>query len=194
LVRTIVRAAITKDFTHVVPGFVTQRNLSRQRPPATDQRKPTDEIGWELHRDSIADFLSPTRLGYAKDRRHVAGFQSHQFNFAPNFRQSEPAPTKYELRRLELVSLLKHEQPSVYVTENLPRMDLLRDVPLRPLDDFERDSLRRLWFGDDLVVDQQRDRLRLLGAIRAGKQCLSCHDAQRGDLLGAFSYHLAAIR
>ncbi len=26
----------------------------------------------------------------------------------------------------------------------------------------------------------------MLGAIRAAKQCLECHDGKRGDLLGAF--------
>ena len=30
------------------------------------------------------------------------------------------------------ISLLKHEQPGVYVSENLPRMDELSDVPIRP--------------------------------------------------------------
>lgn len=28
------------------------------------------------------------------------------------------------------------------------------------------------------------------GAIRAARQCLACHDAERGDLLGAFSYRM----
>ena len=33
---------------------------------------------------------------------------------------------------------------------------------------------------------------RMFGALRATKQCLKCHDAARGDLLGAFSYTLRA--
>ena len=73
-------------------------------------------------------------------------------------------------------------------------MDLLQGVPLRPLDEFEHLSLPRLGQGEDLIVMQAASRLRVLGAIRAGKQCLSCHEAQRGDLLGAFSYHFDAVR
>ena len=33
---------------------------------------------------------------------------------------------------------------------------------------------------------------RMLGSLRAAKQCLDCHTASRGDLLGAFSYALHA--
>ena len=32
--------------------------------------------------------------------------------------------------------------------------------------------------------------LRMLGAIRAANQCVACHAAERGQLLGAFSYTL----
>ena len=151
-------------------------------------------LEWLLHRDSVADFLNSLRFGYVKDRGHVGGFQAHQFSKKPAFPTYAHAAPEYQLKRLELVSLLKHEQPSVYLTENLPRMDLLRDVPMRALDDFERDNLKRLWLGDDIAVAKQGEQLRMLGAIRAGKQCLTCHDAQRGDLLGAFSYHLDPAR
>jgi hypothetical protein len=30
----------------------------------------------------------------------------------------------------------------------------------------------------------------MLGSLRAAKQCLDCHNVQRGELLGAFSYRL----
>jgi hypothetical protein len=159
-----------------------------------DEQNPESALGWLLHRDCVADFLSPSRFGYVKDRSHVTGFQWHQFNHTHDFPQDEAMPQQYRLRRLELVSLLKHEQPGAYVTENLPRMDELSDVPIRPLDDFERDNLRGLWHGDDLAVIEMAQTVRVLGAIRAGKQCLSCHEAKRGDLLGAFSYHLDALR
>ena len=167
-----------------------RENSQDHKRPAADLGKSTGELGWLLHRDSIADFLNPSRFGYARDRGHVAGFQAHQFTSY----HGEQAQQQYQLRRLELVSLLKYEQPGVYLTENLPRMDELRDVPIRALDDFERDNLKHLWHGDDLAAEQQGDGLRMLGAIRAGKQCLSCHEARRGDLLGAFSYHLDPMR
>jgi hypothetical protein len=154
--------------------------------------KPLSDITWSLHRDSIANFLSPTRFGYAKDRRHVAGFQSHQFGLPLGVTITKAPAKQYRLQKLELVSLLTHDEPAVYVTENLPRMDKVRDVPVRSLDEFERSGLQRLWQGDDLKVSEEGNRVRLLGSIRAGKQCLVCHDAQRGDLLGAFSYRLTS--
>src|SRR5205807_1315917 len=112
--------------------------------------KLTEHSGWLIHRDRVANFLSPSRFGYAKDRQHVAGFQSHQFSATHGKLHDERPSMRYSLRRLELVSLLKHEKPGVYVTDKLPRMDLLQGVPIRPLDDFERENLRRLWQGDDL--------------------------------------------
>jgi hypothetical protein len=46
--------------------------------------------------------------------------------------------------------------------------------------------------GEDLVVAQEGQRLRMLGAIRSVRQCVACHGGARGDLLGAFSYFLGA--
>lgn len=42
--------------------------------------------------------------------------------------------------------------------------------------------------------DANDGRRHVLGAIRSGKQCLSCHEGERGELLGAFLYTLAAGR
>jgi hypothetical protein len=44
--------------------------------------------------------------------------------------------------------------------------------------------------GEQLVVDEQPGEVRMLGAVRAAKQCLDCHEVPRGELLGAFSYRL----
>ena len=38
--------------------------------------------------------------------------------------------------------------------------------------------------------DSDGDGVRMVGAIRSTTQCVSCHDCERGDLLGAFSYTL----
>ena len=50
----------------------------------------------------------------------------------------------------------------------------------------EADGLDALRKGDELFVRDHR----MLGAVRATKQCLECHGGNRGDLLGAFSYTL----
>jgi len=49
----------------------------------------------------------------------VAGFQSHRFRKIPEAKEVEVA-------RLELVSLLMHKEPSVYLSDRLPQMDALK--------------------------------------------------------------------
>jgi hypothetical protein len=141
---------------------------------------------WDLHAGSVTSFANPRGFGYVKDRRRVAGFQPHRFQKAP-----EPIPLgreEWRVARLELVSLLKHDPPAVYLSDNLPRMRELRDAPVRPLDAFEADAVARLYKGEDIVTGEARGGFRAVGAIRAAKQCLDCHAVQRGDLLGAFCY------
>jgi hypothetical protein len=139
---------------------------------------------YQTHQGSVLDFANPQGFGFFKDRRHVAGFQAHQFSRLPE--SAKP----WTVRRVELVGLLMHEQPVAYVSEHLPRMDELRKAPTRSLDGFETSGLARLRQGEDLVVGETSGRVQMLGAIRSAKQCLGCHEGARGDLLGAFSYSL----
>lgn len=88
------------------------------------------------------------------------------------------------------MSLLKHEAAVAYVSQNLPRMDELRDAPTRALDPFETRSLDRLRSEEDLVIDDTPERVRMVGSLRASGNCLRCHSVRRGELLGAFSYEL----
>ena len=69
-------------------------------------------------------------------------------------------------------------------------MDELRNAETRLVDDFEQRALTQLRNGEDIVLDQQLNTIRLVGAVRAAKQCLDCHSVRRGELLGAFSYLL----
>ena len=69
-------------------------------------------------------------------------------------------------------------------------MDELRKAPTRALTGFEERSLASLRNGEDLVTDATVNRIHLLGAVRAARQCLDCHNVERGALLGAFSYEL----
>jgi hypothetical protein len=100
----------------------------------------------------------------------------------------------WTLERLELVSLLKFDEPRVYVLDHLPRMDQLSgdDVPTRPLDEFEADALPQLRTAEDIVIDDSAKPLRMLGSLRAADQCRDCHSVARGELLGAFTYFLQA--
>jgi len=152
----------------------------RKQPP---QSKPLDDL-LAFHRENTVDFVNLADFGYIKDRQHVAGFQSHQVSQMPIVTRP------WQLQTLDLVGVVFHEKPIAYVSEHLPRMEELRSAPTRDLDDFEAAGLLALQHGDDLFVRERARERRMLGAIRAARPCLSCHEAERGDLLGAFSYRM----
>lgn len=152
--------------------------------PAPGFARPDPVALGRLHDDGFLDFVNSAGFGYVKDRRHVAGFQSHGFSKVPG-----PAD-KWAVARLELVGLLRHDEPVVYVSSKLPRMDELKDSPTRPLDAFESESLAKLRGGADLYVGLGSESSRFVGAVRSTKQCVECHGGERGALLGAFSYRL----
>jgi hypothetical protein len=139
----------------------------------------------EMHQVGVVEFASPEGFGYFRDRRHVAGFEPHRFQAAPR------PPERWRLETVDLVGLLVHDGPVVYVSAHLPRMDELREAPTRPPDAFESVGLADLRRGNDLFVREAGNSLRLLGAVRAARQCTACHGCERGDLLGAFSYTLS---
>jgi hypothetical protein len=148
-----------------------------------------------FHDSSRYQFTDPNSVGYVKDRDRVAGFVAHQFPHRPEIpRVTDPKTGKpkdkerWAMRRLELVSLLKARGPAVYISDELPRMEYLKGAPRRGLDTFEADALKRLRDGEDVVAESTTNRIRMLGSLRASKQCLDCHRGRHGDLLGAFSY------
>ncbi len=143
-----------------------------------------------LHDEGLLDFANVPGFGYVRDRGYVVGFESHRFGATPGRYDPDGKWARWKIQRLELVSLLKHEEPVAYVSDYLPRMDKLKDAPVRPLDEFETNALKKLEIGKDLEVDYASDRIRMLGSIRALKQCVKCHHAERGELLGAFTYKL----
>lgn len=157
---------------------------------------PSEEALLEFHQNGKQAFLSPPSFGFVKSRDQVAGFQSHAFSFAPRIDSHLGKPRyrkqkeTWAIHRLELVSLLKHDNPAVYVSRNLPRMDKLKTVPTRPLSGFERSGLKRLYEGEDVVTAGELNRIKMIGSLRATKQCQQCHDVKSGTLLGAFSYEL----
>ena len=199
------------------PGFgvtrmypPTESGLTSKLPP--DNRVPQpmsrfsspwflEDVKWELtpikddffkiHRESVLDFANPRGYGFIKDRRHVAGFQTHQFSAVP---VSGEEQQWWAVQRLDLVSLLLHNEPVAYDSDFLPRMDELRGATTRSLDAFEQSSLGKITQGEDFAIGVSGDRVRMLGSIRSTKQCVKCHGGERGDLLGAFSYALKRIQ
>jgi hypothetical protein len=153
-------------------------------------REGRGETPGDFHLLSRDDFLNPEGFGWIKTRLdEVAGFVPHAFHARV---AREDKPLAWAVERLELVSLLKFDAPRVYVLDHLPRMDQLsgEDVPTRELDAFEQQALTRLRTQEDVVVESAGEATRMLGSLRAGRQCLDCHAVPRGELLGAFSYTL----
>jgi hypothetical protein len=138
----------------------------------------------QLHNSGILDFVNPKGFGYIKNRSEVTGFRPHRFSEVPG------AKTEWRVRAVELIGILKHDPPRVYLSPNLPRMDELAETKTRPLDAFEREGLTAIDAGKELFARGSGDSLRMIGAIRSAKQCVECHGGQHGDLLGAFSYRL----
>jgi hypothetical protein len=158
-------------------------------------RMPSVEQVTTLHRAGMMDFVNPSFFGHVKDREKVSGFQSHQFRNMVRLdlidkKNPDAGKERWQLKRLELVSLLKHEQPAVYVSEHLPRMDQLAKAKVRTLNSFEEKALKALQDGEDLKTEATTNVIRMVGDMRATKQCLECHAGERGQLLGAFSYEL----
>jgi hypothetical protein len=145
----------------------------------------------QFHMASRNDFLDPDGFGIAiEPQLNVMGFVEHGFHYPPGANSFPRA--RWTILQIELVSLLKFDTPRVYVLDHLPRMDQLSsdDAPTRPLDAFETEALAKLWKDEDVVVKNDGDDYRMLGSLRAAKQCLDCHSVQRGELLGAFNYSL----
>lgn len=170
------------DFTLPVPqpeGYEPNAVSLGDEMPA-DPQQPFAK----LHTNSLLDFVNPDGWGYVKSRSEVAGFRPHRFSKVP-----KPVE-RWEVRRVELVGLLLHEKPAVYVSEHLPRMDELTGAKTREPDSFETEGLRAIRGEDDLFTRGDENAVRMVGAIRSVQQCVECHGGNRGDLLGAFSYRL----
>ena len=175
------------DFEHGSAAPVVDQAAINATPPRNDLLA--------MHDSGIEDFLESERMGFVKDRDHVAGFVSHRFTKMPGLAvPKDQPPASWKIIRLELVSLLKHDTPMAYVSKNLPQMDELRDAPTRPLDPFEQRSLDSLSSDEDVMIDETPDRIRMIGSLRAGKSCLECHSVHRGDLLGALTYELVPAK
>ena len=189
----------------MVPTYPSESNLVFGEPPNILQPGPRIVLErspgeWTLapigggtslgrfHEAGVVDFADPREFGYFKDRRHVAGFEPHRFSEVP-----ELPGEVWKVQTLDLVGLLLEDEPRVYVSAHLPRMDALRSAPTRPLDKFEAVGLIAIRGGDDLVIARDGEIPRMLGAIRNARQCVDCHGGERGDLLGAFTYTFRCV-
>jgi hypothetical protein len=107
--------------------------------------------------------------------------------------------TPWFVADLALIGVAKHHPPVVFPGEMSIFHQPDKEVPAtraasRPMTAWERQSLRDLDAGQRLVVRKDGAGLRVVGAIRAGGECLGCHKGKRaGDMLGAFVYTLQPL-
>lgn len=146
-----------------------------------------------VHSRSVLDFVNRPGWGYVRSRDEVAGFRSHRFRSRPVvLNPSTQQIDDWRITKLELVSLLKHKAPQVYQEESLPNLKTMpsEEIPTRDLNSFEQQALHFIQQGEDVVIDEQPNRIRMLGSLRAVGQCLQCHAVPEKTLLGAFTYEL----
>lgn len=102
----------------------------------------------------------------------------------------------------ELIGLEEPSKPVAYS----PNVDLISKADVtnrtaralmrkRALTAFETNAVKTLQAGRDLVIDQPAARrpgepVLILGALRATRDCMQCHECAENTLLGAFSYTL----
>jgi len=102
----------------------------------------------------------------------------------------------YTVEKVELIGLVKHPQPTAYVISSMPLKAFFTNnmrgrIKTRALTTFETDALPQLRSGRDQVIGIHDESPAILGAVRAQKKCLKCHEGKTGNLLGAFSYSMA---
>jgi hypothetical protein len=153
-------------------------------PGELDQEKPIpdEKVLINIHSASLKDFTDPGPLPKEIPFR---------FNFKGDRNKPPPAVKHWEAKNVDLVGLLLHPEPVVYPSEKIPEGKKAHGetAETRPLDGFEVMGLDALNNGKDLFALERDGVVRMLGAVRANKTCLKCHDDKKdGDLLGAFSY------
>lgn len=155
---------------------------------------PTRGALLQFHDSESGRFADSNLSGWVVKRQQAVGFVSHRFlsQIAPI--KTPEADLVWSIVRLELVSLLKHQEARVYISKELPQLERLKDVPTRPLNDFEEQALAKLWHDEDVVIAEEQRNIRMLGSLRAQKECIQCHSVKHGQLLGAFSYELGPRR
>lgn len=104
---------------------------------------------------------------------------------------------KHRVDNVQLIGLM-NDVPRAYASSFMnPTRSMLATSAQRPLKSFEKEAIARLKAGADYVLvsgghEPVPPPGTLIAALRAGASCISCHDVEHGQLLGAFAYRLNA--
>jgi hypothetical protein len=159
----------------------------------------------QMHAVYVEKFIQSSGFGIGRMTQDLRNFSELVLNGQP-----------YVVEKVELIGLVKHPEPTAYVisstrltvppdrksndtrdvvwtppqkalfTNNMPGL-----ITTRALTAFETNALVELREGRNEVVGMENGAPAILGAVRARRECLKCHDGESGTLLGAFSYLMA---
>ena len=182
-------AGLTSLHRHAVMLFIDRNGFgfSRIIPQLTDILGPPKSQGDASTAPAVVE--DPMAIRADKD-----GKDAH-FSFARAVGKAAyiPSPVKgktWVVQEVQLVGLVKHPDPVVYLTGGAS-MTPGKDVRTRRPDAFEARALEVIRGGGELVQAEKRgETLRAVSGIYAGRQCSKCHE-RPGEMLGAFSYRLA---
>jgi len=118
---------------------------------------------------------------------------------------------KFRVKEMQLLGILKNDPPVAYSIGGRymqsphqfgdgltprPTDEAFKDHPSRPLTPEELNAIAAMESDirkNIVPLEATPASTRLVGSIRAMTSCLDCHDVQKDDLLGAFSYTLERI-
>lgn len=181
-----------------IPGVVTKLKrrweLPHFSPSELEDQKPlafhTDLD--KLHKGTVKDFVTRPKTTSKPKTKNGLGSRFPRFGKRGKF---DPTKKVWEAKSVDLIGLLTAKHPVAYTTTTSKDKDgkvtAVSKPTKRELDDFEFAALRELDKGKNLYARSHKGVVRMLGAIRAKKSCIACHeDRKTGDLFGAFSYTL----
>lgn len=156
---------------------------------AIERDDPMDEL-WRMHDAYVLAFIDSE--GFGERRLPAMSGLLHQ----------PVEGTPWFVADLQLIGVAKHDPPRVFGGGF--SMDVFHqpneDVPLtrgrgRAISPEQLHALRDLDAGQRLVAHRRGSAgLEVVGAIRAGDECLGCHkNKSAGDMLGAFVYRLEPL-
>jgi hypothetical protein len=142
-----------------------------------------------MHDDGVLSFVSSE--GFGKTRLPPMSGILHR----------EVEGTKQFIVGIQLIGIARHNPPRVFSDAmgmsifHVPnKQDPRPRIAGRVMTAWERQALRDLDAGQRLVVRKEGKHTDVIGPIRAGGECLGCHNNKRaGDMLGALVYSLAPI-
>ena len=102
----------------------------------------------------------------------------------------------YSVGKLELLSFIHDGEQDVVAYENswnVLARNSLSGYEQRPLTEFEQRVVDYLRSGGEPVLHHKNLETRLVAPLTASESCLQCHDGEKGDVVGAFSYSLNRV-